>query len=199
MNKDIIQIFPRSFLLKDNILKEKLSEYENYISDNQNNTFKSSTLHVNSSYDHDCSLHKNELFKDLSSFILSTAKIYARELGYSLKKSEDCFIQSMWFNISGKGDFLFPHVHNGCFLSGVFYIKTQKENVLLLHDQVKNLYSNPDRPTEYSQFIVPVRCIPGRFLMFPSDQLHSTPKQECDGEKIIISYNVCLEERKDAY
>lgn len=199
MNKDIIQIFPKSFLLKDNILKEKLSEYENYIYDNRNNTLKSSTLHVNSSYDYDCSLHKNELFKDLSSFVLSTAKIYAKELGYSLKKSEDCFIQSMWFNISDKGDFLFPHIHNGCFLSGVFYIKTQKENVLLLHDQVKNLYSNPDRSTEYSQFIVPVKCIPGRFLMFPSDQLHSTPKQECDGEKIIISYNICLEERKDAY
>jgi uncharacterized protein (TIGR02466 family) len=196
MNKNIIQIFPKSFMMKDNILTEELQKYEEFCLSNRDKTFKSNTLHVNSSYDYLPKLHQIELFKPLSNYILKTAKEYAREIGYSRERTEDCFIQSMWFNISGKGDFLFPHIHNGCLLSGVFYIKTQNENVILFHDENKNMYANPDKPTEYSKFIIPVKCIPGRLLMFPSDLNHSTPKQESEGDKIIISYNICLEERK---
>ena len=116
--------------------------------------------------------------------------------GYSQKRINDSFIQSMWFNVSNRGDFLFPHMHYGSLISGAYYIKTTKENVILFHDDHKNFYEDPEHMNEFSENVRAFECKTGRLIMFPSDMMHSTPPQTLVGEKIVISFNVVLENKR---
>lgn len=141
-------------------------------------------------------LHKIKPFNLLTAEIIKSVREFMFEYGYHHSRIPDAFIQTMWFNISGKGDFLFPHAHAGSFLSGAYYIKTTKENHILFHDEQKNFYEYPERMNELSTMIHPVKCEPGRLLLFPSNLEHSTPIQYDDGEKIVISFNVVLENRR---
>lgn len=196
MKSNIVRIFPKCYYLKDNVCASQLCDFETFIKNLKHKTSRSPNFNVNSSHSFESNLHKIELFNPLTDEIMRSVKDYMISYGYNPSRISEAFIQTMWFNISGKGDYLFPHSHPGSFLSGAFYIKTTSENHLFFHDENKNYYEDPVNINDLSTTINPVQCKPGRLIIFSSDLQHSTPVQMQDGEKIIISFNVVLENKK---
>jgi uncharacterized protein (TIGR02466 family) len=155
-------------------------------------TYKDTKLSVNSSHKTFSKLYTLPQFAEFSKEVLEACKDYGRILGYDELQVSKFRFNSMWFNQSDKGDFNFPHIHNGCLMSGVFYIKTNPENTIVFQDLTDTI-AEPNDPNPLSWRSRWVKCVPGNILIFKSDVIHSNPRQENDGEKLIISFNVTMD------
>lgn len=196
MKGKIIPIFPKCYYIRDNVCDELLSEFTSSVYKLKSKTARTANFNVDSSHRFEDKLHKMKPFDILSNEIMISTREYMLTYGYPHYRIGNAFIQTMWFNISNKDDFLFPHAHPGSFLSGAYYIKTAPENHILFHDEQKNFYEDPENINDLSTTIQAVKCVPGRLLLFSSNFQHSTPLQINDGEKIVISFNIVLENKR---
>lgn len=194
----LIEIFPKCLYIQDNVCVNYLPSFKEKIYELKNKTIRSPLLNVNTSHSKIQNLDKETPFDILSEEILKHVSSFMKQYGYVPGRENDAYIRNFWFNISNKDDFLFPHIHYGSFLSGAFYVETQQDNVILFHDEAKNYYEDPGIETKFSETIKPFICKPGRLILFTSNLTHSTPPQKSDGEKIVISFNVSLENSKNA-
>jgi uncharacterized protein (TIGR02466 family) len=182
--------FPKLIYLVDGICLNLLSKFENNIKKDNTKTKRSQTLNVDSTHLINRLLHQQDEYKILVNEIESHSRIFLSNMGYSDKYVSKCFISSMWYNISNKDDFLFPHTHPGSIMSGAFYVKTVKENSVIFYDDLTSSYEPPSEITNLSMTTCTYPCIPGRLILFRSNFIHATPKQLEDGEKIVISFNI---------
>lgn len=196
MNQNnIITFFPKAVYLEDNVCIDTLSEIESSIRNISDNTARNSVLNVDSSHRTIRTIHERPEFYSFTKEIKRRVKKFMICYGYDPEMTRDLEIRNMWFNISGKGDFLFPHTHPGSLISGAFYVKTTIENHILFYEHHKNSYIEPTKITPLSESVKNIACVPGRLLLFHSDMEHGTPIQREDGEKIVISFNTYLKER----
>lgn len=193
----IVKLFPKCLYLRNNVCREDLDVFEDTLKELNVKLNRSPILNVDSSHQSIDNLHRIKPFDKLEKEILFSVKEYMTDYGYIPERISGAYIQNMWFNISNQGDFLFPHVHYGSFLSGAYYIKCNKENVILFHDEDKHFYEDVVIPTQYNQTIEAIPCIESRLLLFPSNFRHSTPIQKSEGEKIVISFNILLENKNE--
>jgi len=129
-------------------------------------------------------------FDKLTEYIEYHCLNYLKELGYFNKEIE---INTMWFNISNEGDFLFPHSHPGCFLSGVYYVKCPPDAIIQFYNSTRltsNILEADTQNNPLSQTMVNYRCNPGSMIIWMSNLLHSNPRQMVAGEKIAVSFNI---------
>lgn len=185
----IYKIFPKVVYQADNVCLDYLDNFKEEILKLQTNTERSSTLNVDSCHKTIATIHRIKPFNILTETILPFIKDFMQSYGYSDKRINDLRIAQMWFNISGKGDFLYPHIHGGSFISGAFYVETVPDNNIIFYDGTKNIYEEPSTATEYSNQFFTINCVPGRLLLFHSDLHHATELQKSDGRKIVISFN----------
>jgi len=157
-------------------------------------TKKSSLLNVQSSHRSIQSIHRLPAFKPLSKKILENAKDFMRQYGYEEFLCDRLFITNMWFNISYKGNFLFPHTHGGALISGAYYLETDPSHYIMFHDMNKNILEPPSFPNELNQDTEMLPCTPGNLYLFSSDFHHSVLQQTADARKIVISVNLSLED-----
>ena len=179
--------FPKSVLLVDNLLLDRLSTYSLVLEKifqnaptNRNDFLKVDTLH-----DTDFRLESHPEFKDLLEVISSFSKIYSEQLGF--KRTLE--IQNIWANISYKNDYLLPHVHPNSIISGAFYIEAPTGAEITFFDNISSMFDDAEDPTHLSYKNCTYECKPGRLLLFKSDFLHGTMNQP-EGRKIVISFNV---------
>lgn len=182
--------FPKLIYLVDGVCLNVLSSIEANIKKDSTKTKRTQTLNVDSTHLINRSLHTNKQYKLLVNEIENHSRIFLKNMGYSDEYISKCSISSMWYNISNKDDFLFPHTHPGSILAGAFYVKTIQENNIIFYDDLTNLYEPPSEITNLSMTTCTYPCVPGRLLLFRSNFLHATPKQLEDGEKIVISFNI---------
>jgi uncharacterized protein (TIGR02466 family) len=187
----ILTLFPKTVYCRNNVCMDQLDNLYTSISLLNVGTKKDTKLSVNSSHTTCNQLHTNSDFSEISNTIMIACKEYASILGYSQKQTDTFKFHQMWFNQSNKGDFNFPHIHNGMVFSGVYYIKTVPENTILFQD-LTDMIVEPDNPNPLSYRSRWIDCTPGLLLIFKSDTVHSNPRQECDGEKLIISFNIVM-------
>jgi|TARA_B100000085_G_scaffold281224_1_gene307427 uncharacterized protein (TIGR02466 family) len=186
----IFACFPRAILFEPNILNENLETYEQEIKTaiSKVGTMRDSMLNVDSTHKLRTNIFEVARLKGLRQAIFSHAKEYLSEIGY--KELDTLHFENCWANISSEGDYLFPHLHNGSLLSGVYYVKCD------MRDRIK-FYNTPSmlpEPTTYTQYnaqFAEYSCVPGSLLMFTSDMMHGTDKQIGE-EKIAISFNLNL-------
>tara|TARA_B100000902_G_scaffold67021_1_gene73325 strand:+ start:3494 stop:4081 length:588 start_codon:yes stop_codon:yes gene_type:complete len=191
----LIELFPKCLYVQDNVCTDQLNDLETAVYDLKNNTVRSPLLNVDTSHSRIKDLQTKKPFDILSKEIITHARSYMREYGY--RNTKNAFIENLWFNISGKSDYLFPHAHHGSFLSGVFYIKTQPDNAILFYNENKNYYEFPETVTKFSETIKGIPCKKGRLIIFSSDFHHSTPPQKSEGDKVAISFNISLEKKNE--
>ena len=185
--------FPKSIYLVDDVCKNNLLEMEKYIKKSSIQTKRTENFNVDSTHLTNRNLNKNKIFLNLVNQIEDHSRIFLSHMGYSNDYILKCNISNMWYNISNKDDYLFPHAHPGSILAGVFYIKTIEENNIIFYDDLTTNYEPPSEITNLSMTTCSYPCIPGRLLIFRSNFLHATPKQKQKGEKIAISFNLnCL-------
>jgi uncharacterized protein (TIGR02466 family) len=130
-------------------------------------------------------------FQNLKQYITQHSLVFLEKQGMDIKNIE--LNIGMWCNLSENGSFLFPHTHPGSILSGVFYVKTSDQDILVFYDSRK-LFNNllASNTTRISANKVEYKCNPGTLLMWNSDLLHGNPRRDSHEEKIAISFNITI-------
>jgi uncharacterized protein (TIGR02466 family) len=132
-------------------------------------------------------LHLLAQYQTLKDVIELHANKFNQSLGYV--KVKPLKISSMWANVTGPGDFIFPHTHANSHISGVFYVRVHEGAQIMFFDNLYQMSAEADEPNELSYYRCWYDCVANGLLMFRSDFMHSTPKQ-LEGEKIAISFNL---------
>lgn len=114
---------------------------------------------------------------------------------YELGIIENVKLANMWFNISDKGDFNFPHSHPGSIISGVFYIESLGDSEVVFYNNhyMVNNFICSGKQNDLSRPDVPFSCIKGELLMWPGHIIHGNPAQQSSGQKIALSFNSLIE------
>jgi len=98
-------------------------------------------------------------------------------------------IDNTWANINDKGAWNTPHLHNGCWYSGVFYIHGDGDegDLQLINCDPKVVADHPSvARNQESIGYMPVR---GRLVLFPSGAMHMVEPNPTDKERYSISFN----------
>jgi uncharacterized protein (TIGR02466 family) len=179
--------FPKSVLLVDNLLMDRLSTYSFVLEKIfQNNvTNRNNFLKVDSLHDTDFKLENHPEFNGLIEAISSFSKIYSDKLGFRRTLA----LKNIWANISYQNDYLLPHVHPNSIISGVFYIEAPAESTITFFDNINTMFDDAEEPSYFSYKHCTYECKPGRLLLFKSDFLHGTSSQP-EGRKIVVSFNI---------
>lgn len=193
-NSNIIMLFPtciyRVSEFADDIL-EDLKETSISL-ENEYGSSRSSSLNVDSTH----LTISNKLpyikpFDNLKERIQKQVDKFCYQLGIT----ENVKIANMWFNISNKGDFNFPHSHPGSIISGVFYIESLGSSDIVFYNNhyLVNNFICSGKENNLSRPDLPFRCMKGELLMWPGHIVHGNPAQKDDGQKIALSFNSLIE------
>ena len=101
-------------------------------------------------------------------------------------------INNSWANINDKGAWNAPHLHNGCWYSGVFYIHSDGDegriSMIDTHQKVAADFPHSERtPTS-----IPFDPITGECILFPSGLMHMVEPNPTNKERYSISFNTTL-------
>lgn len=191
MSTEIRAVFPKFIYKKDEVCVNHIPSFRDRVYEIQQSsgTRTDYLMNVKSTHLTNMKLHEDPVFKPLVDQIYDSTIEYATHIGYSPGYAFKLAIGNMWTNISGKGDYNFPHIHAGSIISGAYYISTVPENKIVFFDN----YHNMEVPTnvDYDTYDrMTYECFPGRLLLFRGDMPHGNPPQMNDGEKIVISFNI---------
>jgi len=102
----------------------------------------------------------------------------------------DIEFHNSWANINGFGAWNSPHLHNGCFYSGVMYIKADgDEGDLQFIDKDPKVVSDmPAVPRLHDNVRIKPRT--GDLYMFPSGTMHMVAPNLTDKDRYSISFNL---------
>ena len=196
MNAQVESWFPTPLYAADGILLDRCNSLEGEVNQilKKYPTQRTGSLNVDSVHQE---FWGNGVLDTFPEFCLLKEEIqrHVEEFLSRLNMSDyDIRITNMWFNVSDKGDYNFPHTHCGSVISGVYYICSPQENFLRLYNPNYMTFNFPVSPVpnEYTYNYCDVPCIPGRLLMFPSHLQHGNPMQEVEGKKIAVSFNTRL-------
>jgi uncharacterized protein (TIGR02466 family) len=190
MNYVIDKWFPKLVYTTTDILpKNELEDLKNSCVDvvNVSGTDSQSTMTIQSTHTTNDHLENDPRFKSIKDFILTHIKNFCVELGYHSRVVETIDILNMWTNISGEGNFIFPHQHPNSLISGVFYVEAPKYSVITFYNEFDNFYLPMER-NELTYSSCNYDCITNSLILFRSDLVHGNPLQPA-GRKIAISFN----------
>lgn len=102
----------------------------------------------------------------------------------------ECILHNSWANINYRKGWNAPHLHNGCFYSGVFYIHADGDegNIRYLdtHSKVVGNLANLPRMRESVSY----QPKTGDLLLFPSGLMHMVEPNETEKDRYSISFNL---------
>jgi len=132
---------------------------------------------------------KNPCMVNLTSFIQLSLDEYIKII-HSPKEETSLRITQSWVNITKRGEFHHKHNHPNSFISGVLYVKADKEKDLLY------FYSNAYRPIKiitenwnaYNSDVWRFEVETGDMFLFPSSLAHMVETVQSD-ERISLSFN----------
>lgn len=183
--------FPKTLFVKTNLHLNELDYFSKVIenkfrecgyTENGMQKVKSSHISFNE-------FHKLNEMSGLVKSVWKYSTEYLKEIGYSDETITKLSILNMWANISSTGDYLFPHIHSGSLLSGVFYVEGSSEDKLKFFNDWTDTTLSPDVYNEYNYKYCEYPCTPGNMILFKSNFLHGTESQKAK-RKIAVSFNI---------
>jgi uncharacterized protein (TIGR02466 family) len=136
---------------------------------------------------------KDDSFKpfmeEIWSHITSTIDRYGEgiELGECISNGYKILLKNIWFNINPPKAYNHVHIHPGCLLSGVLWVKTQADcGDLILRDPLE---MNSYCLGENGRGFVPAD---GVMLLFPAHIPHNVVHNLSKEDRISISFNLDL-------
>jgi len=192
-SKAIIETwFPKTLYVCNELHIEQLPLYRKEILQLiKNKSIRTDTKYVETTHGiTESDLVNNLIFNDLKSSILFHSNQYLEMLGYDIPIK----IETMWANLSKKGDYLFPHNHPNSLLSGAFYVSANNEkDVIKFYNNINDMFPTVanDKFNQFNYQTCTHQCIPGKLIIFRSDFVHGCPALEGD-EKIVVSFNIAL-------
>ena len=120
-------------------------------------------------------------------------RVFAHELMPYLgaePETAECIMHNSWANINYKHGWNAPHLHNGCFYSGVFYIKADgDEGMIRFIDSDSKIVGNfPNMPR--IREAVQHQPKTGDLFLFPSGLMHMVEPNTTDKDRYSISFNL---------
>ena len=103
-------------------------------------------------------------------------------------------ITQSWANYTAKGQGHHSHRHPNSFISGVLYVKTNKNKDKIKFHSDRNSQIQIE-PTEWNSFNSKTWVLDineGELYLFPSDLVHEVPTTEGDADRVSISFNTFL-------
>lgn len=96
---------------------------------------------------------------------------------------------NMWANVNDYGAWNRPHLHNGCWYSGVFYIKTPKNsgNLCLLETGSRVVSDWPPSSRQSPNYDVEPE--EGLLVLFPSGLLHMVEPNQVHEDRYTVAFN----------
>jgi uncharacterized protein (TIGR02466 family) len=181
--------FSKPIYIVENFNIDNIKLYEKEIKKLKLNKKRTDYIQVDSSHQIE-SLHEKEIFKNLFEDIKKHILIFLKELGYNSNILLKMDFNESWYNISKPGDYLIKHIHPNSIISGAYYLKSNKDDLITFFDN-DNMILSPNNYNELSYEYCNYECLPGRLLLFKSNLNHCTNKQ-VGKEKIVISFNFNL-------
>lgn len=107
---------------------------------------------------------------------------------------ESLELTGCWANISPPGDGHIPHTHPNNYLSGVYYVQTQKGADTISFDdprpQTNIIAPLTSQITDENAGQIHITTRNGLLLLFPSWLQHRVPRNESDTARISIAFNI---------
>jgi uncharacterized protein (TIGR02466 family) len=101
-------------------------------------------------------------------------------------------ITNSWANINDKGAWNAPHLHNGCWYSGVLYIHAEGDEgcISMIDTHLKVAADFPH--SERTPTSIPFEPYTGECILFPSGAMHMVEPNSTDKERYSISFNTSV-------
>ena len=148
-------------------------------------------LPANGKLQTDQRLHTLAEFQTLNTVIYTAA---SRVLDYLKVVHGALEITGCWANLSPTGDGHKPHTHPNNYLSGVYYVQTQKgANRISFDDprpQTNIISPRTIESTDENAGQIHIDVSEGMMLLFPSWLQHQVPPNASDRMRISIAFNV---------
>jgi len=101
-------------------------------------------------------------------------------------------IGNSWANINDFSAWNKPHMHNGCWYSGVFYVRADGDEgcIDMVDKDVKVVSDFPHSPRVPMSFSYPP--VTGMLILFPSGLMHMVEPNMTDKDRYSISFNMVI-------
>ena len=181
------QVFATNIFVQDGFLFEETALYmKNYIQ----RLWQDRSNDVNWQTEPD--LHTKVEFKIFADMVLDTSKEILETLDYAV---EDIAITDMWGNVLRKGEVHPPHTHSNNFLSGVYYLYSDKAAGIQFFDPRPSsdvLVPKKTNKTHNNSNLLSFASKTNRAVFFPSWLQHWVPQNISEKNRISIAWNVQL-------
>jgi uncharacterized protein (TIGR02466 family) len=108
-------------------------------------------------------------------------------------------VGNMWANVNDKTAWNKPHLHNGCWYSGAFYIKADGDEgeYVAIDTAPKVVSDHPASPRTNESWEFPPTT--GELVLFPSALMHMVAPNLTDKDRYSISFNCEIQNFTDKY
>jgi len=108
-------------------------------------------------------------------------------------------VGNMWANVNDNGAWNKPHLHNGCWYSGVFYIKADGDegHFIAIETAPKVVSEYPASPRTRESWDFPPTV--GQLVLFPSATMHMVEPNLTDKDRYSVSFNCLIRNFTDKY
>jgi|TARA_R100001460_G_C3532754_1_gene173708 uncharacterized protein (TIGR02466 family) len=129
----------------------------------------------------------NKNFKNLFNNINTSVKKIEKHLKLKKKLS----LKNYWCNINYFGSFNRPHTHEGCTVSGVYYVDVHKNsgNIIFINKNLNSYYKEINIYNEYNSSTWKIEPEKNLCVLFPSHLNHYVEPNLNKKERISISFN----------
>mgnify|MGYP000554095338 FL=1 len=181
------QVFATNIFVQDNfVFEETATQMKNYIQRLWQER------EPGNNWQTDPDLHTKEEFKIFSDMVLERSKEIIKILDYDV---EDIAITDMWGNVLRKGEVHPPHTHSNNFLSGVYYLYSDKAAGIQFFDPRPSsdvLVPKKTNKTHNNSNLLSFASKTNRAVFFPSWLQHWVPQNISEKNRISIAWNVQL-------
>tara|TARA_B110000008_G_scaffold271870_1_gene303871 strand:- start:175 stop:876 length:702 start_codon:yes stop_codon:yes gene_type:complete len=101
-------------------------------------------------------------------------------------------LNNSWANINDAGAWNAPHLHNGCWYSGVFYIHSDGDEGVISFIDTHQKVAADFPPSQRTPTSIPFEPRTGECILFPSGLMHMVEPNTTNKERYSISFNCTL-------
>ena len=181
------QVFATNIFVQDNfVFEETATQMKNYIQRLWQER------EPGNNWQTDPDLQTKEEFKIFSDMVLERSKEIIKILDYDV---EDIAITDMWGNVLEKGEAHPPHTHSNNFLSGVYYLHSDKAAGIQFFDPRPStdvIVPRKTKKTINNSNLLSFASKTNRAVFFPSWLQHWVPQNISKIKRISIAWNVQL-------
>ena len=124
--------------------------------------------------------------------LFEKVSVNIKEIEKNLSISKKLKLHNLWYNVNGLGSFNRPHSHQGCLISGVYYVSIPKNSgsIVFLNKDLDNFYQDSIKNyNEHNSSTWTIEPKENQCVLFPSYLKHYVEPNLNKKERISISFN----------